>query len=115
MATINHFNVSTANVTTIAAIDVVGGSTSTFTVLGSPKFVTMCNRDADGSDCTVELYSENSDGTSIHYILHDVVIPGGATLVLEQPELNYDSTIYKLQFKLTTVAATQLVDIKVEH
>ena len=45
----------------------------------------------------------------------NLVIPGGSTLLLEKPELNYDSTIYALKFQLTSVAATQLVDIKVEY
>ena len=35
--------------------------------------------------------------------------------MLEKPELNYDSTIFALKFKLTSVSDTQLVDIKVQH
>ena len=115
MATFAYFNVSTANVTTIAAADVVSTNT-TNNILGPPKHVTLCNKDASGDECIVELYLENTSATpaTIH-ILHDTIIPSGATLILEEPELKYDTTVYALKFKLTSVAATQLVDIKVEY
>ena len=121
MSTFKYFNVSTANVTELAAIEAIG-STSPYGVIqneiivGPPSYITMCNKDASGDECVVELYLENTSATpaTIH-ILHDTIIPSGATLILEEPELKYDTTVYALKFKLTSVAATQLVDIKVEY
>lgn len=52
---------------------------------------------------------------SRYYILHNVRIPSGSTLVLESPEINYDVTLYSLKFLLTSVSATQLIDIKVKY
>jgi len=186
-----HYNISTADITTISAVDSVADSLA---VQGSPKYITLCNKDASGDACVVDLYivsqlgtditdtgtnaneTDNyttessvtltvdgtaatddvfknqqvwkSDGTlfgtctarnsnteivftrgieqnlvdnadlytgSRYYILHDVSIPKGTTLLLEGPELNYDSTTYALAFKLTSVSASQLVDIKVTY
>ena len=81
----------------------------------------VCN--ARNSDTEIVLQSlaetildnENLFTGTRHYILHDVVIPGGSTLVLEQPELNYDSTLYSLKFKLTSVSSSQIANIKVEY
>ena len=50
-----------------------------------------------------------------YYILYKGKIPTGHTLVLEEPELNYDPTIYSLEFLLGDVSAAQAVDIKVTH
>tara|TARA_R100001463_G_scaffold87235_1_gene141936 strand:+ start:676 stop:1278 length:603 start_codon:yes stop_codon:yes gene_type:complete len=64
-----------------------------------------------------QILADNDDlytGTRYH-LLHNVVIPGGSTLVLEQPELNYDSTLYSLKFRLTSVSGSQIVNIKVEY
>ncbi len=122
MSTFKYFNVSTTAETELAAIETVN-KTGTYpytgigvAILGPPKYVTMCNKDASGDDCVVELFIENTSATpaTVH-ILHDTIIPSGATLILEEPELNYDTTVYALKFKLTSVAATQLVDIKVEY
>ena len=115
MSTFAYYNISTTDVTTISAIDSVNSTSIAQDIKGSPKCITMCNKDASGDDCTIELYLENIGATSTVYILHDVIIPGGSTLILEQPEINFDSTVYALKFKLTTVAATQLVDIKIEY
>ena len=114
MSTFSYFNVTTTAVTTLSGIETIT-SNSAQNIKGSPNCITICNKDSSGDDCTIDLYLENSDSTSIFYILHDVVIPGGSTLVLEKPEINYDSSIYALKFKLTSVAATQLVDIKIEY
>ena len=114
MSTFSYFNVTTTAVTTLSGIETIT-SNSAQNIKGSPKCITMCNKDASGDDCTIELYLENSGATSTVYILHDVIIPGGSTLILERPEINFDSTVYALKFKLTTVAATQLVDIKIEY
>ena len=114
MSTFSYFNVTTTAVTTLSGIETIT-SNSAQNIKGSPKCITMCNKDASGDDCTIELYLENSGATSTVYILHDIIIPGGSTLILEQPEINFDSTVYALKFKLTSVAATQLVDIKIEY
>ena len=53
-------------------------------------------------------------GTRYH-ILHKVIIPAGHTLVLEEPELNYDPTIYSLEFVLSAAGAGEAIDIKVTH
>jgi hypothetical protein len=48
-------------------------------------------------------------------LIHDVMIPGGCTLVLQEEELSYDSTVYALKFKLLDVSTSQRVDIKVTY
>ena len=111
-----YFNVSTDSVLVITDKDTVDLSNLANKITGPPKYVTICNNDASGDECTVDVFLENTALTvSKVSILHDIVIPGGSTLLLEPPELNYDSTTYALKFKLTSVAATQLVDIKVEY
>lgn len=65
--------------------------------------------EADVLDNT-DLYT----GTQYH-ILHDVVIPGGSTLVLDEAELAYNSNDYHLKFKLSTVSGGQIACIKVVH
>lgn len=199
MAIFAYYKISTVDITTISAVDTVSSTTSGQSINGSPRAITICNNDASGDACAVDLFinSETNadltdtgtnvneianyptdgnvtltvDGTAAtadvfvnekvygnsrvllgvcnarnsdteivlqslfsdglqntplldnenlftgtrHYILHDVVIPGGSTLVLEQPELNYDSTLYSLKFKLTSVSGSQIANIKVEY
>ena len=103
MATFAYYKITTTDATTISAKEI-----------GDPKSITLCNRDADGSDCTIDLLLDDFDGQKV-YILHDVVIPGGATLVLEHPEILYDSIAYGLVVSLTTVSGTQLLDVKVAY
>ena len=115
MSTFAYYNVTSASATVISAIDSVSATDTIASIKGSPTCVTICNKDATGDSCVVDLYIENSDASKTYYILHDITIPGGATLILEKPELSYDSTLYKLKFQLTSVADTQLVDIKVQY
>jgi len=197
MATFAYYKISTVDITTISAADSVSSDYPvglSQSMQGSPRAITICNNDASGDACTVDLFinsetnadltdtgtnvneianykTTNSvtltvDGTSAtddlfkseqvwksdgtlfgtctsvtntttlvfsggisqdvldnadlytgtrYYILHDVVIPGGSTLLLEQPELNYDSTLYSLKFKLTSVSSSQIANIKVEY
>ena len=103
MATFAYYKISTAAATTISAKEI-----------GDPKSITLCNLDADGSDCTIDLYLQDDTLDDI-YILHDVIIPGGSTLVLEHPEILYDSLAYNLTILLTSVGATQLLDIKIAY
>ena len=103
MATFAYYKITTADATTISAKEI-----------GDPKSITLCNLDADGSDCTIDLYLQDDTLDDI-YILHDVVIPGGTTLVLEHPEILYDSIAYGLVVLLTSVSATQLLDVKVAY
>jgi len=49
---------------------------------------------------------------SRYYILHNFIIPSGSTLVLEHPEINYNSSVKTV---LKSVSGTQLLDIKVEY
>ena len=186
-----YYNVSTADKVTLSAVDSVA---DTLAIKGPPKYITLCNKDASGDACVIDLYIVSQVGTDItatgtlanetdnhpttnavpltvdgttatddlfkneqvwksdgtlygtcttvgsgtlinfangisqiiqnnrelstgtrYYILHDVSIPKGHTLVLESPELDYDSTMYALNFLLTSVSATQLVDIKVTY
>lgn len=115
MSTFAYFNVTTVDVTTLSAIETVTSTNAAQALKGSPVCITICNIDASGDDCTIDLYLESSGAASTIYMLHDTIIPGGSTLILEKPELNFDSTVYALKFKLTSVAATQLVDIKLEY
>ena len=103
MATFAYYKITTAAATIISAKEI-----------GDPKSITLCNLDADGSDCTIDLYLQDDTLDDI-YILHDVVIPGGSTLVLEHPEILYDSLAYNLTILLTSVGATQLLDIKIAY
>tara|TARA_B110000285_G_scaffold134944_1_gene151225 strand:+ start:75 stop:386 length:312 start_codon:yes stop_codon:yes gene_type:complete len=103
MATFAYYKITTTDATTISAKEI-----------GDPKSITLCNLDADGSDCTIDLYLQDDTLDDI-YILHDVVIPGGSTLVLEHPEILYDSLAYNLTILLTSVSATQLLDVKVAY
>ena len=103
MATFAYYKITTTDATTISAKEI-----------GDPKSITLCNLDADGSDCTIDLYLQDDTLDDI-YILHDVVIPGGSTLVLEHPEILYDSIAYGLAVLLTSVSATQLLDVKVAY
>ena len=184
-----YYNISTTDKTTISAVDVVA---DTLALRGSPKSMTICNKDASGDACVVDLYIVSQLGTDItdsgtnaneidnyttsssvtltvdgttatddifkneqvwksdgtlfgtctsvdsgtqltfsggisqtlsdnadlytgsrYYILHDASIPKGQTLVLEELELNYDSTIYSLVLVLTSVSSSQLLDVKV--
>ena len=194
MATFTYYKISTVDITTISAVDTVSSTTSGQSINGSPRAITICNNDASGDACTVDLFINSESGVDItdtgtnvneianykttnsvtltvdgtsatddlfkseqvwksdgtlfgtctsvtntttlvfsggisqdvldnadlytgtrYYILHDVVIPGGSTLLLEQPELNYDSTLYSLKFKLTSVSSSQIANIKVEY
>jgi len=102
MATFAYYNITTTAATTISAKEI-----------GDPKSITLCNLDASGDDCTIDLYLGGGDARV--YILHDVVIPGGSTLVLEHPEILYDSIAYELVVKLASVSGTQLLDVKVAY
>ena len=51
------------------------------------------------ADVTAQVYLENA-ATTKYYIIKDVVIPVGATLKLEQNELDYDSGIFNLYVKV---------------
>ena len=103
MATFAYYKITTTDATTISAKEI-----------GDPKSITLCNLDASGDDCTIDLYLQDDTLDDI-YILHDVVIPSGATLILEHPEILYDSIAYNLVVNLTTVSATQLLDVKVAY
>ena len=103
MATFAYYKITTTAAATISAKEI-----------GDPKSITLCNLDASGDDCTIDLYLQDDTLDDI-YILHDVVIPGGATLVLEHPEILFDSIAYNLVVNLTTVSGTQLLDVKVAY
>ena len=104
MANFACYNLTTTAVTTISAID-----------QPQVKSITLCNKDASGDACTVEMYIEDSVSAETFHILHDVVIPGGSTLVLEKPEVDFDVTVFALKVVLTTVSGTQLLDVKVTY
>jgi hypothetical protein len=200
MSDFAYYNITTTDITTLTPADTLssdyssGPINSAAEIVGSPKSITVCNIDASGDACTIDLFISSqssshiadtgtnanetdnhettssvtltvdgtaattdifanekvykSDGTLLgtctarnsnteivfgsgisqtiadnqdlytgarHYILNDVVIPSGSTLVLEQPELNYDSTKFDLRIKLTDVSATQIINVKVEY
>tara|TARA_R110001632_G_scaffold34147_2_gene87222 strand:- start:1752 stop:2363 length:612 start_codon:yes stop_codon:yes gene_type:complete len=60
------------------------------------KSMTLCNIHSAEARVTVFL----SNSTDNWYIIKDVVIPIGATLVLESDELDYDGDIFNLYVKL---------------
>tara|TARA_R100001509_G_scaffold162339_2_gene133706 strand:+ start:793 stop:1137 length:345 start_codon:yes stop_codon:yes gene_type:complete len=114
MSAFKYFNIDTTNVETLAAIETPDGNNAAQIISSSPKCITICNFDASGDSCTIDLFLVPSSGTDV-YLLHDVVIPGGVTLVLNEDELQYDTTIYALKFKLSSVSASQKVDIKITY
>ena len=54
-----------------------------------------------------------TDGTSTYYLLKNVILPAGHTLILDDKELSYNSNKYSLYFKLNSVAAGEAVDVSV--
>ena len=104
MANFAYYNITTSVATTVSAID-----------QPKPTSITVCNTDASGDDCKVDLFIDNSDSSSTIYILHDVVIPSGCTLILEQPEIDFDTTVYALKFKIFTVASSEQADVKITY
>ena len=114
MSAFKYFNITTTDVEPLAAIETPDGNNAAQIISSSPKCITICNFDSSGDDCSVNLFLSPSSGTDV-YLLHDVVIPGGVTLVLNEDELQYDTTIYALKFKLSSVSASQKVDIKITY
>ena len=122
MATFAHYKVTTTADQTISAkdsaatTDYESGNAVTegdsVEIKGAPTFVTITNIDTNGP---VTFHLWISDGTTDRYILYKYVLPFTSTLVLERPEINYDSLTYDLKFKLTSVAASEEVDIKVQY
>ena len=104
MADFAYYNITTTAVTTISAID-----------NGTPKNIVICNTDATGDSCVIDLFIDNADSSKTYYILHDVEIPSSSTLVLEQPEVSYDSLIYNLKFLLTSASDNRSVDVKITY
>ena len=97
-----HHKITTASPVKIS----IAGGDEALTYFGSPKSMTICNLDASGDACVVDLYLDDGGGADTInplYILHGVTIPSGATLLLEETELTYDSS------------ATQLIDIKLTY
>tara|TARA_R100000315_G_scaffold44183_1_gene19722 strand:+ start:770 stop:1153 length:384 start_codon:yes stop_codon:yes gene_type:complete len=126
MATFAHYKVTTTADQTISAKDTTatttdyesgtyiteGTGTSVESVKGAPTSIVITNIDANGP---VTFHLWLSDGTTDRYIMYKYVLPFTSTLVLEHPEINYDSFTYDLKFKLTSVAASEQVDIKVQY
>jgi len=126
MSTFVHYKVTTTDITTISAKDTIattadygsgtyiteGDGTSVEDIKGAPTSIVITNIDANGS---VAFHLWLSDGTTDRYILYKYVMPFTSTLVLEHPEINYDSFTYDLKFQLTSVAASEQVDIKVQY
>ena len=124
MSTFVHYKITTAVATTIHAKDTVLPSTDyeggNVTIDGdsvitkeAPTAVTITNIDASGDFCSINLYLD--DGTNNYYILSKHILPSPGTLVLEKPELNYDTSIYDLKFLLGSVSSGEQVDIKVQY
>ena len=68
MPSFAYYNVTTAAVTTISAIDTIATPTQFAAIVnikGSPKSITICNTDASGDDCVIDLYIESQFGTDI--------------------------------------------------
>ena len=57
-----YHNVSTTDKTTLCAVNSV---TDTLAIQGPPKYITLCNKDASGDACVVDLYIVSQVGTDI--------------------------------------------------
>ena len=121
MSTFAHYKVTTADVTPISAKDSITTDYEAGTYItegdatvikGAPTSVVITNIDTNGP-VTFSLWL--SDGTTDRYILASYVLPFTSTLVLEHPEINYDSFTYDLKFQLASVSASEQVDIKVQY
>ena len=70
--------------------------------------ISICNME-DTASVNIDLYIEDkSDSTSKIYILNNVKIPNGATLVLEREDLLYDYLAYDLYIVESSGAARSL-------
>tara|TARA_R110002020_G_scaffold8298_1_gene33561 strand:+ start:2119 stop:2418 length:300 start_codon:yes stop_codon:yes gene_type:complete len=83
---------NTQNITDNTATKITGAETSSLSRLK------MCNTKSSG-DVTIELYIENIDDSTQYHILKNCVIPGGATLVIENEDLLYIKHKYSLYIK----------------
>ena len=63
------------------------------------KLNSMTLANVHSADATVQVYLLNAAGT-LYYIIKDVVIPVGATLKIEEDELDYDYSSFNLYVKL---------------
>lgn len=69
------------------------------------KSMTLCNIHSSEARATVFI----SNSTDNWYIIKDVVIPIGATLVLEGDELDYDGDIFNLYVKLQGATPVDII------
>tara|TARA_R100000781_G_C3984429_1_gene94703 strand:- start:177 stop:479 length:303 start_codon:yes stop_codon:yes gene_type:complete len=89
MSIVKYYN----KITSATAVKIIDISTKTKAL----NSMTLTN--VHSADVTAQVYLENAANTK-YYIIKDVVIPVGATLKLEQNELDYDSGIFKLYVKV---------------
>ena len=85
------------------------------TWIATPKAVVLTNR-GDNVDAQVDLYWDRG-GSDQSYILHNTVIPVGASLVLDSIDLAIDSNAAGLLIQLTDASGgggTPQVDVRVK-
>ena len=114
MSAFKYFNVTTASDFVLAAIETPDGNNAAQIISSSPKCITICNTDATGDDCSINLFLVPTSGSNVR-LLHKVILPAGTTLFLNKTELEYDTTVYALKFNLSSVSSSQQVDIKVTY
>jgi hypothetical protein len=74
------------------------------------KSISLTNTDAS-TEVAVDLYLK--DSTSNYYILKNVTLPVGATLVLDGDEISFNKDVYSLWVKLS--AGSIIVDIIIRN
>ena len=68
MATFTYYKISTVDITTISAADSVSSDYPvglSQSMQGSPRAITICNNDASGDACTVDLFINSESGADI--------------------------------------------------
>ena len=60
---------------------------------GSIKKVSVCNNSLE--EATIDLFVED-DNTNVHFIVKNLAIPSGVTLILED-NINFDDLVYSLK------------------
>ena len=83
---------NTQNITGNTAVKITGADSS---ILSRLK---ICNTKSSGN-VTIDLYLEKIEDSTQFHILKSCVIPNGATLIIEQHDLNYIKSEYNLYIK----------------
>ena len=77
------------NISDNTATKITGASTAS--IVG----MRISNTKSSGA-VTIDLYIKNISDSTIYYMLNNVIIPNGATLFLDKPDIEYDNVDFDL-------------------